>query len=184
MNARLHWALISTFSVVSAFAVALPAAANNHNHPGGMSGIIATIRQATAQYKNVSVAEAHGYASAGNCVSGGDGGAMGVHYIKGSLVGDGVIDVHHPEILVYAPGADGKMRLAAAEFVTLASAWDAAHPGAPPVLMGQLFDYHSSPNRYGLPAFYALHVWAWDHNPNGAFADWNPNVSCISYTGA
>ena len=44
--------------------------------------------------------------------------------------------------------------------------------------MGQLFHYTPSPNRYGIPAFYALHVWAWRPNPHGVFMDWNPRVSC------
>lgn len=35
-----------------------------------------------------------------------------------------------------------------------------------------------SPNRYGLPAHYELHVWAWRDNPNGAFVDWNNRVTC------
>ena len=29
-----------------------------------------------------------------------------------------------------------------------------------------------------LRPFYELHVWAWRDNPNGAFVDWNPRVSC------
>ena len=33
-------------------------------------------------------------------------------------------------------------------------------------------------NRYGIPAYYALHVWAWKANPHGVFMDWNPQVSC------
>jgi hypothetical protein len=40
-----------------------------------------------------------------------------------------------------------------------------------------------SPNRYGLPAFYELHVWAWRENPNGSFVDWHPHVICDGYTG-
>jgi hypothetical protein len=35
-----------------------------------------------------------------------------------------------------------------------------------------------SPNRYGLPAFYEMHVWAWEDNPKGSFADWNTRVNC------
>jgi hypothetical protein len=49
------------------------------------------------------------------------------------------------------------------------------------MLMGQLFNYVGSPNRYGLPAFYELHVWAWQSNPDGVFADFNPQVSCTYY---
>ena len=44
--------------------------------------------------------------------------------------------------------------------------------------MGQLFHYFEAPNRFGLKAFYTLHVWAWKDNPNGAFVNWNPDVSC------
>ncbi len=51
------------------------------------------------------------------------------------------------------------------------------------MLGGQLFTYNGAPNRYGIPAFYALHVWAWRSNPDGVFADWNPNVSCAEYSG-
>ena len=34
--------------------------------------------------------------------------------------------------------------------------WDAANK-TPPTLMGQLFHLNAAPNRYGIPAFYALH---------------------------
>ena len=51
----------------------------------------------------------------------------------------------------------------------------------PPELMGQLFHLFESPNRFGLPAFYTLHVWAWKNNPKGAFVNWHPNVSCQSF---
>jgi hypothetical protein len=37
------------------------------------------------------------------------------------------------------------------------------------------------PNRFGLPAFYTVHVWAWKENPNGTFVNWNQNVSCDAY---
>ena len=40
-----------------------------------------------------------------------------------------------------------------------------------------------APNRFGLPAFYTLHVWAWKNNPNGAFVNWHPDVSCEAFSG-
>ena len=64
----------------------------------------------------------------------------------------------------------------------IADAWNATHSG-PPELMGQLFHLFDSPNRFGLPAFYTLHVWAWKENPKGAFVNWHPNVSCESFAG-
>jgi hypothetical protein len=45
-------------------------------------------------------------------------------------------------------------------------------------LFGQPFNLVPSPNRYGLDAFYELHAWAWEDNPSGAHADWNPKVLC------
>ena len=40
----------------------------------------------------------------------------------------------------------------------------------------------SAGNRYGLPPFYELHAWLWQHNPSGFFEDWNPRVTC-AYVG-
>ena len=138
-----------------------------------------TVRQATAQFKDVR--KAAGYALLHGCVSGPQEGAMGIHYANGSLVGDGALDAQHPEALLYEP-KDGKLQLVGVEYVVIADDWNAKHE-APPVLMGQLFNYVGAPNRYGLPAFYELHVWAWKSNPNGMFADWNPRVSCEEFVG-
>ena len=39
--------------------------------------------------------------------------------------------------------------------------------------------YVTAPNRYGIePGFDERHFWLYKSNPAGAFADWNPNVSC------
>ena len=51
-------------------------------------------------------------------------------------------------------------------------------PRLAPDVDGTAVHYNGSPNRYGIPAFYELHVWAARHNPNGVFADLNPRVSC------
>ena len=106
---------------------------------------------------------------------------MGIHYANGALVGDGELDARHPEILVYEL-RKGRLRLLGVEFVVIAEQWHASNPG-PPVLMGQHFHYVGSPNRYGTPPFYELHVWAWKDNPHGMFVDWNPTVSCEEYDG-
>ena len=101
---------------------------------------------------------------------------MGHHYVNGALVGDGEIDASKPEALIYELSAGG-MQLLGVEFIVDAATWLEHHSGTP-VLEGQTFQYISSPNRYGLPAFFELHVWAWRDNPNGAFVDWNNDVSC------
>jgi hypothetical protein len=141
-----------------------------------------TVRQATAQFKDVRKAEKAGYALLHGCVSGPQEGAMGIHYANDKLVGDGVLDAQHPEALLYEP-KDGKLQLVGVEYIVFADTWD-AHNKTPPVLMGQLFNYVGAPNRFRIPAFYELHVWAGKSNPNGIFADWNTHVSCEEFVGA
>jgi hypothetical protein len=140
------------------------------------------VRQATARFKDVSVAEAEGYSLQFGCVSGPDAGAMGLHFVNGAIVASGVLDAARPQIVIYEPQPDGRLKLIGADYLLIASVWDASHSG-PPQLMGQAFHYFETPNRFGLPAFYTLHVWAWKENPNGAFVNWHPNVSCQSFGG-
>jgi len=139
------------------------------------------VRQATERFRDVNDAIAAGYVQNLGCVSGPEEGAMGVHYVKPALFDD-QLDVENPEALVYEPRR-GRLQLVAAEYITPAAAWHATHPGAQPDLMGHLFHYVPGPNRYGPDAFYELHVWAWKNNPHGAFADWNPAVSCADWEG-
>jgi hypothetical protein len=139
------------------------------------------VRQATEPFEDIAAAEAAGYTLFHGCVSGPQEGAMGVHYVNGDLVGDGALDATRPEALIYED-QNGRMRLLGVEYVVIAEAWHANNQ-MPPVLMGQLFNYVGSPNRYGIPAFYELHVWAWKNNPNGTFADWNPLVACDDFVG-
>jgi len=143
--------------------------------------LLKTVRQATERFKDVSVAMAEGYALQFGCVSGGDSGAMGLHYVNGDLVNSGVLDPTRPQIVIYEPMPDGSLKLTGADFLVIADQWNATHSG-PPQLMGQLFHLFESPNRFGLPAFYTLHVWAWKDNPQGAFVNWHPKVSCDSYS--
>ena len=79
----------------------------------------------------------------------------------------------------YEPLASGKLKLAALEYVVLKAAWDAKH-ATEPVMFGHKFNETYGGNRFGLPAFYSLHVWLFKHNPSGQFAMWNPRVHCAS----
>jgi hypothetical protein len=149
---------------------------------GGHGRHLDKVRRATAKFQKLSVAEHEGYgllvdAAGIACIDMPGMGAMGVHYVNGDLVGDGEINALTPEAVVYEPGAHGRMRLVALEYVVLQDAWDANHT-APPTLFGQEFNFTPAGNRYGLPPFYSLHAWIWKHNPDGKFAMWNPDVSC------
>ena len=153
---------------------------SEHAHAGHAQAaparLVQLVRDATKQFADVNAATAAGYQPFLGCVSGPDNGAMGNHYVNGPLVGDGVLDASLPEVLIYEP-SDGGLQLVGVEFVVFADAWLESHT-SPPVLEGQSFQFVPSPSRYGLPAHFELHVWAWRENPNGAFVDWNNNVTC------
>jgi hypothetical protein len=146
------------------------------------SALVGVVRESTERFKDVAVAEAEGYALQFGCVSGPDAGAMGMHFVNGALVGDGEVDATRPEIVIYEPKPNGRLRLIGADYLVLADAWNARH-ASPPQLMGQLFHLFEAPNRFGLPAFYTLHVWAWKESPTGAFVNWHSNVSCEAFSG-
>ncbi len=148
------------------------------------SALVEAVRTATARFRNVTSISGpgEGYELGFGCVSGGDFGAMGLHYIKGALLGDGEVKIDEPEIVLFEPTPDGGIRITGADYLVYAADWEAKHEGeGPPQLMGQLFHLFDSPNRFGLKAFYTLHVWAWKDNPNGTFVNWNPNVSCDAF---
>jgi hypothetical protein len=163
----------------SALSVSAAQARAESDDPPGATGLVREVREATAIYRDVAAAVGAGWMSTDSCVSGPQEGAMGVHFANGPLIEDGVLDARQPELLIYEQRGS-RLRLVGVEFLVIAEAWH-AHTTAPPVLMGQQFHYVGSPNRYGLPAFYELHVWAWRNNPNGEFVDWNPAVSCAEY---
>ena len=154
-------------------------AARTGTQESGVAGLVRAVRDGTRNFGDVNVAIGAGYVSTDSCVSGPQEGAMGIHFANFGLIGDGALDAAHPELLLYELRG-GRLRLLGVEFLVIAEAWHAAN-ALPPVLMGQQFHYVGSPNRYGLPAFYELHVWAWNENPHGMFVDWNPNVTCEEY---
>lgn len=154
---------------------------------------LAAARAATAPLHRIDAATAADYAAfpegvpLHECIADLHGhGAMGVHWVNGGLL-DATVDPATPEVLVYEPMANGRMRLVAAEYVMFVSAWEEAHPGVvdpdPPRLFGMDMALVQSPNRYELPAFYARHAWVFSHNPMGMFADHNPMVTCEHWEG-
>ncbi len=131
-------------------------------------GFVSEVRQANARFVTVAQAVKEGYKPI-PCTSGVEGGAMGIHYVNADLIKDEVLDVGKPEAVMYEPDENGRLHLVAVEYITTKG---------PANLGGQLFSLNGAPNRYGLPAFYELHVWAWRDNTKGTFADMNPRVSC------
>jgi hypothetical protein len=180
-----RWVLFTGLAILALTLFAIPATAST----GGQSNV-AGARAATARFHDQAAADAAGYSAlvadlAGiTCIDSPTAGAMGVHYLNPNLAPElfdaaavAEVDAATPELLVYAPGADGQLRLVALEYLALKAAWDAHHATAPS-LFGQTFNTTLAGNRYGLPDFYSLHAWIWDPNPTDLFAPYNPNVSC------
>ena len=126
------------------------------------------VQAATARFADVTVAVSEGYGPI-PCASGSSGGGMGIHYVNGKHLKDNALDVANPEAVMYEPQKDGSLVLVGVEYITFRG---------PAALKGHLFEFHGSPNRYGLDPFYELHVWAHRPNPNGVFASANKDVSC------
>jgi hypothetical protein len=145
---------------------------------------LATIKAATSRFHSLAQAEAAGYGPIYMCTEQPGVGTMGWHYANGALVGDPALDPLQPEVLVYEPKANGGYRLVAIEYVKLAPG--VPRTATPPTVLGTSLTWMPGPenieglpaNRYGLPNFYQLHLWLYDSNPLGLFADWNPEVTC------
>jgi len=107
-----------------------------------------------------------------SCMEGPDGG-MGFHYGNVGLI-DGSVSVDQPELLLYEPEQNGKLRLVAVEYIIPYAAH--SRDAEPPVLFGQQFMQNDVFQLWG------LHAWVWKENPSGMFAPWNPKVTCENTT--
>ena len=144
---------------------------------------LAPVREATAKFHDVDAAIAAGYElgyvnGAGvriitGCVAHPTAGAMGYHYFNKQLIDDNVVDVLKPEGLVYSPGPDGRLQLAAVEYVVPGAFSNPPGVSVAPVVFGREMVIL-------VPAvgFYTLHAWIWSNNPAGLFAHWSPEVRC------
>ena len=162
--------------------------------PEVQSGL-AQIRSITSSFHELDSATAAGYTvwspnpATELCPSNSEG-KMGYHRVnvplRGSAAnpaaGDAVIDLEHPEMLLYEKMANGKLRLVGVEYIVFKAAWEAAHGvGAPPPeILGVplLASSHTFPGGTGSIPHYELHVWVWSPNPLGMFYPWNPRISC------
>jgi hypothetical protein len=131
------------------------------------------VREATAAFHDVHLAEQAGWTRFLECMDDGVSKGMGQHYVNMDLLADdGALDATTPEALVYDESS-GRARLVAVEYVV---------PGAPtdpaPHLLGQTFTY--------LPSLgvWKLHYWVWRDNPDGIFKDFSPQVPRCTATGA
>ena len=131
---------------------------------------VRTIRAATADFHDLNAAVAAGYSrDGGSCMDNPPAGGMGFHHANPALM-DGTTSIRKPQILTYQRTADGGYELTGVEYVVPKDQWPHDDP---PQVMGQELRSSSS-----LGLWY-LHAWVWTPNPDGLFANWNPNVECL-----
>lgn len=155
---------LSEENLVSA-TVAAPAEASE----GRMleSQLLKSLRQATSRFNSTTQAIQAGYNPDTHCVSSPAGG-MGYHWANPSMI-DPVFSALEPEVVIYATGPGGNLKLVAVEYLVI-------NVGQPrPSFDGRLFDIGGAP----IPVpHWTLHVWVHEYNPSGTFAKFNPNVTC------
>src|SRR5947207_2164013 len=154
--------ILAGLVVVLAFATAATLGLTRAHASGEGHQIMAAIR-ATTPFHALAVAQNAGYkavvtdVNGKTCIAQAGAGGMGVHYLNPSLLDDS-LDPTTPEALVYAPTPSGSLQLVALEYIVFQSVWDAKHSSLPS-LFGRQFLLTPSPNRFGIPAFYSLHLW-------------------------
>lgn len=128
------------------------------------------LRAATSRFKNLDSAVAVGYPkTVPDCLVHEKHGAMGYHHVnRDYLTKD--LNVEKPQILLFERLGSGEYRLNGVEFIVPYRLWP--RDSLPPTIMGQKMSHEDN-----LKIWYR-HVWAWTDNPDGLFADFNPNVKC------
>jgi hypothetical protein len=132
---------------------------------------LATLRQVTAKFHQFARASAAGWSTQITpCMTDpGGAGGMGFHYGNTALI-DGSVRVDEPELLLYEPEQNGRLRFVAVEYIIPYTAH--SRSAEPPVLFGQQFKQNDTFQLWG------LHAWVGKENPAGIFASWNPRVTC------
>jgi hypothetical protein len=162
------------------------------------------VRAATERFRDVKVALAEGYVrdpmnicdTAEMMGRRSELGAMGIHFFRPDLLGitappnprvngNGIhTDFRTPSILIYEPQADGSLQLVAVENLVFKAAWKAAghklRPRYQDVPYDQMIDNPKTKvdEAHMFEPHFDRHVWLYRNNPNGMFAQFNPNVSC------
>ena len=196
-------------AVLTACSADSPLPTSHMSHPGSVSladlehsadaQALASLKQLTAKFHDLDVATNAHYALFSNertapdgCISDLKAGGMGYHYGRLDNLGDDAVELLDPEFLVYAPKdgphVDGapRTRLAAFDyFIPYSPKWpgpdDATFKRAPsfrdfPTTQA-LGDLAFAPSRFG---GWMIHIWLWEQNPDGMFANWNTSVAlCV-----
>ena len=196
-------AITGVAAIAVAMAVCAPAISAHSKHEPTLE----EVRTATAHFKDVRVALAEGYVrdpmnicdTADMMGKPASLGAMGIHFFRPDILGisgppnprvDGNgthTDFNKPGILIYEPQADGSLELVAVENLVFQKPWHTAGNREPPTFHGVAYDNMKDDpatkidEAHMFEPHYDRHVWLYRENPNGMFAQFNPNVSCKAH---
>lgn len=140
-------------------------------HKGGLSGELAEVRSATAEYNDPANAIDDDYVPEEHAVCG-----MGYHWGNFGLLG--TVDRTVPQILVYGEDDDGNLILGAIEYAVPKYG---EYSTSPP----DYFAHDGGDEQWGtlgvppsapvpFEELWTLHVWVHTHNPEGVFSHHNP----------
>ena len=139
--------------------------------PATLNAQLAELRALTARFHDLDEAMAAGYTVLVTpCLALPGTGAMGFHYGNPAYINDPAVNYLQPELLLYEPQKNGKLRFVGVEYIIPFALLPST--ATPPTLLGQTMHTDFAGN------LWALHAWVGRHNPAGMFADWNPKVSC------
>lgn len=148
-------------------------------------------------FKDVNYALSRGYVRGSGCESHPTLGTMGFHYVNPQLLGstppvNGRVNgtgtytgTNPPPVLLYAPDGHGGVKLVGIEMLVFAKAWHEENKQAPK-FNGREYDYMADDpgtprdEAHGFMPHYDLHIWLFEHNPAGLYAQWNPALSCAN----
>jgi hypothetical protein len=137
------------------------------------------VRAAVARYHSFYQAARDGYTIENEpCVAEPGLGTMGIHAINPALIADPAIDPLRPEILLYAPRANGELELVGVEYMRPDADGDLTTDSDRPFVLGVPFDGPMPGHTPVMPVHYDLHVWVAEENPAGLFAPFNPAITC------
>jgi hypothetical protein len=157
---------------------------------------LAQLKELTAPLHDVDAALAARYnlliapvTAPDGCISSMTEGGMGYHYTRGDNINDDLVSLLDPEFLVYAPkngprkDGEARTRLAALEYFL---PFTPKFPAPSDPTFKRAPTLHDFPTMQGLPdepfvattrfGGWMLHIWLWEDNKDGMFANWNTGV--------
>ncbi|MEW2139789.1 hypothetical protein AB0892_24935 [Streptomyces sp. NPDC005409] len=174
---------LTTAASLAVAPLAAPAAVSppDDTGPGRAAADRALAYRATVGYQRHENAVRAGYMPDKYCVANRTGpGALGYPHFNHAH--DNSLDPAVPAALYYEDDPSGGKRLVGVEWLVYDRDQNPATDDDRPTMFGVPFTGPLRGHFPGQPVHYALHLWLWKHNPLGAFATYNPRVTCLPGT--